>query len=40
MKHAKASVVCDESNESVGQVNDEQCVCSSLHNTVKEEYDA
>ena len=40
MKHAKASVVCDESNESVGQVNDEQRVCSSLHNTVKEEYDA
>ena len=35
MKNAEASVVCDESTESGGQVNDEQqCVCSSLRNTV------
>ena len=41
MKNAEASVVCDESTESAGQVNDEQqCVCSSLCNIFKEEYGA
>ena len=37
MKNAEASVVCDESTECAGQVNDEQ---QCLRNTVKEECDA